>query len=91
MPVLGPLHREAGLRSLVVSTYQAVSGGGLAGVAELDEQARKVVDRAKGQLMDHGGLSESAAFAFIQKTAMAERQTMKGVAQRVLDGELAPA
>ncbi|HMS90482.1 MAG TPA: aspartate-semialdehyde dehydrogenase [Acidimicrobiales bacterium] len=46
MPVLGPLHREAGLRSLVVSTYQAVSGGGLAGVAELDEQARKVVDRA---------------------------------------------
>jgi aspartate-semialdehyde dehydrogenase len=46
MPVLGPLHREAGLRSMVVSTYQAVSGGGLAGVEELDEQARKVVDRA---------------------------------------------
>jgi aspartate-semialdehyde dehydrogenase len=46
MPVLGPLHREAGLRSMVVSTYQAVSGGGLAGVQELDEQARKVVDRA---------------------------------------------
>ena len=46
MPVLGPLHRQAGLRSMVVSTYQAVSGGGLAGVAELDEQAKKVVDRA---------------------------------------------
>jgi aspartate-semialdehyde dehydrogenase len=46
MPVLGPLHRQAGLRSLVVSTYQAVSGGGLAGVAELDEQARKVADGA---------------------------------------------
>ena len=46
MPVLGPLHREAGLERLVVSTYQAVSGGGLAGVAELDEQARKVADRA---------------------------------------------
>ena len=46
MPVLGPLHRQAGLRALVVSTYQAVSGGGLAGVAELDEQAKKVVDRA---------------------------------------------
>ena len=30
MPVLGPLHREAGLRRLVVSTYQAVSGAGLA-------------------------------------------------------------
>ncbi len=46
MPVLGPLHRQFGLEALVVSTYQAVSGGGLAGVAELDEQARKVVDRA---------------------------------------------
>ena len=46
MPVLGPLHRAAGLCTLVVSTYQAVSGGGLDGVAELDEQARKVVDRA---------------------------------------------
>ncbi len=46
MPVLGPLHRQAGLTSMVVSTYQAVSGGGLAGVAELDEQARKVADGA---------------------------------------------
>lgn len=35
MPVLMPLHREAGLRSLVVSTYQAVSGGGRDGVEEL--------------------------------------------------------
>jgi aspartate-semialdehyde dehydrogenase len=46
MPVLGPLHRAAGLRSLVVSTYQAVSGAGLAGVAELEEQVGKAVDRA---------------------------------------------
>ncbi len=46
MPVLGPLHREAGLVSMVVSTYQAVSGGGLDGVAELDEQVKKVADRA---------------------------------------------
>ena len=46
MPVLGPLHRQAGLASMVVATYQAVSGGGLAGVAELDEQALKVADRA---------------------------------------------
>ncbi|MDQ6697333.1 MAG: aspartate-semialdehyde dehydrogenase [Actinomycetota bacterium] len=44
--VLAPLHRAAGLEALVVSTYQAVSGGGLAGVAELDEQIRKVADRA---------------------------------------------
>jgi aspartate-semialdehyde dehydrogenase len=46
MPVLRPLHAEAGLVSMVVATYQAVSGSGLAGVAELDEQVRKVADRA---------------------------------------------
>jgi len=46
MPVLWPLHRAAGLRRVVVSTYQAVSGGGLAAVAELDEQVRKTADRA---------------------------------------------
>jgi response regulator NasT len=59
----------------------------------LEEQleTRKAVDRAKGQLMDQQGLSEAAAFAFIQKTAMRDRQTMKAVAQRVLDGDLAPA
>jgi aspartate-semialdehyde dehydrogenase len=46
MPVLKPLHEEAGLRRLVVSTYQSVSGGGRDGIAELDEQARKVCERA---------------------------------------------
>ncbi len=46
MPVLKALDVEAGLVSMVVSTYQAVSGGGLAGVAELDEQVRKVADGA---------------------------------------------
>ncbi|MFB7664563.1 aspartate-semialdehyde dehydrogenase [Kitasatospora sp. NPDC056138] len=53
MPVLRPLHQEAGLVSLVVSTYQAVSGSGLAGVAELHEQATKVVDAA--QALTHDG------------------------------------
>jgi aspartate-semialdehyde dehydrogenase len=42
MPVMKPLHDEAGLRRLVVSTYQAVSGGGLAGISELEEQIQKV-------------------------------------------------
>lgn len=46
MPVLRPLHDEAGLTALVATTYQAVSGSGLAGVAELDGQVRKVADRA---------------------------------------------
>ena len=55
MPVLGPLHREANLRSMVVSTYQAVSGGGLAGVAELDEQVQKV--GAEAASLTHDGRS----------------------------------
>ncbi|MEU9306094.1 aspartate-semialdehyde dehydrogenase [Streptomyces sp. NPDC048256] len=47
MPVLKPLHAEAGLEALVVATYQAVSGSGLAGVAELHGQAQKVVPDAE--------------------------------------------
>jgi aspartate-semialdehyde dehydrogenase len=47
MPVLKPLHDEAGLVRLIAATYQAVSGGGLSGVDELDKQAREVVDRAR--------------------------------------------
>jgi aspartate-semialdehyde dehydrogenase len=46
MPVLQPLHAAAGLEAMVVSTYQAVSGAGLAGVSELEEQVVKVIDRA---------------------------------------------
>lgn len=53
MPVLKPLHEEAGLVRLVVSTYQAVSGSGLAGVEELAGQARAVVDGAE-QLVHNG-------------------------------------
>jgi aspartate-semialdehyde dehydrogenase len=53
IPVLKPLHDEAGLIRLIASTYQAVSGGGLAGVDELDKQAREVVDRAR-ELTHHG-------------------------------------
>jgi len=52
MPVLRPLHDEAGLVGLVVATYQAVSGSGLAGVAELDEQVKKVADGAAGLTFD---------------------------------------
>ncbi|MGD7706852.1 aspartate-semialdehyde dehydrogenase [Microlunatus sp. Y2014] len=46
MPVLKPLHDEAGLARLVVATYQAVSGSGGAGVDELDSQARAVTNDA---------------------------------------------
>jgi aspartate-semialdehyde dehydrogenase len=46
MPVLAPLHREARLTRLVVSTYQAVSGSGGVGVRELEDQTHALVDGA---------------------------------------------
>ncbi|NGO48090.1 aspartate-semialdehyde dehydrogenase [Streptomyces ureilyticus] len=53
MPVLKPLHEEAGLEALVVATYQAVSGSGLSGVAELHGQAQKVI--ADADKLTHDG------------------------------------
>lgn len=52
--------------------------------------ARKIVDRAKGILIDEFTLSEADAFSFIQRTAMTERVRMRDVADRVIDGELRP-
>ncbi len=54
MPVLRPLHAEAGLRRLVVSTYQAVSGSGLAGVEELEGQVRQAVSQDIAALAHDG-------------------------------------
>ena len=56
MPVLKPLHDEAGLVRLVASTYQAVSGSGVAGVEELAAQARAVIDGAERLVHDGGAL-----------------------------------
>ncbi|MER7173940.1 aspartate-semialdehyde dehydrogenase [Streptomyces mesophilus] len=53
MPVLKPLHEEAGLTALIATTYQAVSGSGLAGVAELHGQVQKVV--AEADKLTHDG------------------------------------
>ncbi len=55
MPVLQPLHAEAGLRRLIVSSYQAVSGSGLAGVKELDEQVRAAMTQDIAGLTHDGG------------------------------------
>lgn len=65
MPVLAPLHRTAGLESLVVSTYQAVSGAGLGGVDELDEQIQKGAAHARELAFDGAAasLGEPAKFA----------------------------
>ncbi len=60
--------------------------------ADLTErlEARKAVDRAKGLLMDRHGLSEQESFQFVQRHAMASRQTMRAVADAVVAGDLAP-
>lgn len=69
MPVLKPLHDEAGLRRVVVATYQAVSGAGLKGVAELEEQVRKVGHDAAALTFDGSALEMPAPSAFARPIA----------------------
>jgi aspartate-semialdehyde dehydrogenase len=57
MPVLKPLHDEAQLVRIVASTYQAVSGSGVAGVEELDGQVKAVVDKAAELTHDGAAVS----------------------------------
>jgi response regulator NasT len=61
-------------------------------VATLEDklETRRVVDRAKGVLMDDHGLAEKEAFAFIQQTAMSRRARMADVANEIVDGTLVP-
>jgi two-component system, response regulator PdtaR len=47
-------------------------------------ETRKIVDRAKGKLMDGRGLTEAEAFRHLQKRAMDERRSMRAVAEEVL-------
>ncbi len=56
-------------------------------MAQLSAQlaSRKVIDRAKGRLMDERGLSEADAFGLLQRTAMATRRTMAEVAADVVE------
>lgn len=58
MPVLKPLHEEAGLVRLIASTYQAVSGSGIAGVEELSAGVAAAGDKAKELAYD----GEAVAF-----------------------------
>src|SRR5690606_16328483 len=64
MPVLKPLDAAAGLEAMVVSTYQAVSGGGLAGVEELDQQVQKVAGQAAALTHDGTAVDFPAAEKF---------------------------
>ncbi len=69
MPVLKPLHDEAGLVRLIASTYQAVSGSGLDGVAELDGQVRAAVDGAAGLTHDGNAVAFPAPKKYVRPIA----------------------
>ncbi len=70
---------------------RAASAGGAIRVSAEDKlETRRLVDGAKGVLMERSGLSESDAFGFIQRTAMGTRARMIDVARQVLEGTLTP-
>jgi aspartate-semialdehyde dehydrogenase len=69
MPVLAPLHAEAGLRRVIVSSYQAVSGAGLAGVAELERQLRAAGDKAAELTFDGSSVTFPVPEKFVAPVA----------------------
>jgi len=69
MPVLKVLHDEAQLVRLVLSSYQAVSGTGLAGVEELATQARAVIDDAERLVHDGSALEFPEPKAYVAPIA----------------------
>lgn len=69
MPVLKPLHDEAGLTRMIASTYQAVSGSGIAGVEELAGQARAVIDGVEELVRDGAALDFPAPAKYVAPIA----------------------
>jgi response regulator NasT len=53
-------------------------------------EARKIIDKAKGRLIDEFNMKEQEAFSFIQRTAMKDRSRMRDVAENILSGDLQP-
>lgn len=69
MPVLKALHDEAGLQRLVISSYQAVSGSGIAGVEELLGQARAVIGDAEKLVHDGSAVDFPAPDKYVAPIA----------------------
>ena len=69
MPVLKPLHDAAQLVRIIASTYQAVSGGGLAGVDELDKQANAVVKNSRELTYSGNAVTYPAPEKFVRPIA----------------------
>ena len=69
MPVLKPLHTEAGLIKLIAATYQAVSGAGAAGVADLESQILAVGEKSAALATDGDALAFPAPTKFSEPIA----------------------
>jgi two-component system, response regulator PdtaR len=52
-------------------------------------ETRKIVEQAKGRLMEQQGITEAEAFRWIQRTAMNQRTSMKALAQSILEPDAA--
>ncbi|OPX13128.1 aspartate-semialdehyde dehydrogenase, partial [Gordonia sp. i37] len=64
-----PLHDAAGLQRLIVSSYQAVSGSGLAGVEELASQSRAVIDDVEKLVYDGSSVEFPAPDKYVAPIA----------------------
>ncbi len=91
--VVKPFHRNELVPAIELAQARFAEARALAEQNEtLSQQleTRKLVDRAKGRLIDDHGMSENDAFRFVQTTAMKSRSQMRDVAQQIIDGELRP-
>ena len=86
MPILKPLDREAGLTKFIAATYQAVSGGGVAGVAELENQVRKVADESAKLASSGDAVDMPAPEKFVQPIAFNVLPYAGAYATDVYDG-----
>ena len=88
-----PYRREALVPAveLALARYREMEAlEGQVGDLEDRLKVRKIVDRAKGRLIDGHAMSEQDAYAFLQRTAMSQRRTMRDVAGDVLEGLISP-
>ncbi len=91
--VVKPFHRNDLVPAIELAVARFQEMAKLATEAEeLSEQleSRKIIDRAKGVLMDSHGMTEQESFRFLQTHAMSTRLSMRQIATQLLDGEIRP-
>lgn len=87
MPVLKPLHREAGLIRLVAATYQAVSGGGVAGVSDLETQVRRTAPESANLARDGRAVEMPAPKKFSKPIAFNVLPYAGAYAEDTIEGD----